>query len=416
LITRRPWAARSRAVSRAARATSRFPPARALPASSAAWAMAAMFPAASAVTAGSGSVAASACWPWAVPSAVTGAGWLASAVLPAGSASGCPGSAVLLAPGVSAGGASPPVASGTAAGFQVSAMPGLLPLIRVAVPFFSCAIRACRAAAVLIPARAAITATAAPPGSADRAARTAAAGLSPAAGATGAGAGVVAASAALRAACGAGFLVRAMMVTPFPILRRYSGFHLPAPVFSGRQLLWSGHEVKRLRHNSRCRFPPGPAGTEIDRPPVLTWHDNSRHRLGRRFPGRQPDRILTFRGGCRDFSRAQRLFFFRAFIPVPRSGARAAFPRVGGARESRGGPTAPGGGRAASRRGGQAVRALAVTARATAWLVAAGSARMTTFVPVMVLAVSLGAIQMTRQPEAARRVMSFWPSACWVPL
>jgi hypothetical protein len=66
--------------------------------------------------------------------------------------------------------------------------------------------------------------------------------------------------------------------------------------------------------------------------------------------------------------------------------------------------------------GGQAVRALAVTARATAWLVAAESARMTTRVPVMVFAVSLGAIQMTRQPEATRRVMSFWPSACWVPL
>ena len=76
-----------------------------------------------------------------------------------------------------------------AAGVQVSAMPGRLPLTRVAVPFFSCASRACRAAAVLIPARAAITATVAPAGSADSAARTAAAGLSPAAGATGAGAG-----------------------------------------------------------------------------------------------------------------------------------------------------------------------------------------------------------------------------------
>ena len=68
-------------------------------------------------------------------------------------------------------------------------------------------------------------------------------------------------------------------------------------------------------------------------------------------------------------------------------------------------------GSAASRRGGQAVRALAVTARATAALVAAGSARMTTRAPVIVFAVSLGAIQMTRQPEAARRVMSFCPSA-----
>ena len=66
--------------------------------------------------------------------------------------------------------------------------------------------------------------------------------------------------------------------------------------------------------------------------------------------------------------------------------------------------------------GGRAVRALAVTARATAALVAAGSARMTTRAPVVVFAVSLGAIQMIRQPEAARRVMSFCPSACWVPL
>jgi hypothetical protein len=134
--------------------------------------------------------------------------------------------------------------------------------MRVAVPFFSCAIRACRAAAVLIPARAAMTATAAPPGSVDRAARTAAAGLSAAAGATGAGSGVVAASAALRAACGAGagVLVRAMMVTPFLFPGAIPVSVLTAPVFSGRQLLWSGREVKRLRENSRCRFPLGPGG------------------------------------------------------------------------------------------------------------------------------------------------------------
>src|SRR5437764_282661 len=44
-------------------------------------------------------------------------------------------------------------ASGAAC-VQVSAMPGRLPLTRVAVPFFSCASSACRAAAVLIPARA----------------------------------------------------------------------------------------------------------------------------------------------------------------------------------------------------------------------------------------------------------------------
>jgi len=68
-----------------------------------------------------------------------------------------------------------------------------------------------------MPARAAITATVAPAGSADSAARTAASGLSPAARATGAGSGVVAASGALRATygAGAGVLVRAMMMTPF---------------------------------------------------------------------------------------------------------------------------------------------------------------------------------------------------------
>lgn len=62
------------------------------------------------------------------------------------------------------------------------ARPGLPSLTRVAVPAFSCASRVCRVAAVLIPACPAITATAAPPGSADNAARTAAAELSPAAG------------------------------------------------------------------------------------------------------------------------------------------------------------------------------------------------------------------------------------------
>ena len=82
-------------------------------------------------------------------------------------------------------------AAGAAAGFQVSAMPGRLPLTRVAVPVFSCASRACRAAATLIPAWAG-DAPRRPrlAGSADSAARTAAAGLWPAAGATGAGAGV----------------------------------------------------------------------------------------------------------------------------------------------------------------------------------------------------------------------------------
>jgi hypothetical protein len=123
-----------------------------------------------------------------------------------------------------------------------------------------------------------MTAMTAPAGSADSAARTATAGLSPAAGATGAGAGVVAVLAALRAACGAGAVagVRAMMVTPFLFSGAIPVSVLTAPVFSGRQLLWSGYEVKRLRDNSRYRFPPGPAGTEIDLLRVLTWHDDSR--------------------------------------------------------------------------------------------------------------------------------------------
>jgi hypothetical protein len=67
-----------------------------------------------------------------------------------------------------------------------------------------------------------------------------------------------------------------MMVTPFLFSGAIPVFNLTAPVFSGRQLLWSGREVKRLRDNSKCRFPPLLAGTEIRRLPVLTWHDDSR--------------------------------------------------------------------------------------------------------------------------------------------
>jgi hypothetical protein len=67
-----------------------------------------------------------------------------------------------------------------------------------------------------------------------------------------------------------------MMVTPFLFSGAIPVFGLPAPLFSGRQFLWSGREVKRLRDNSRCRFPPGLAGTEIRQPAFLTWHDDSR--------------------------------------------------------------------------------------------------------------------------------------------
>jgi hypothetical protein len=46
-----------------------------------------------------------------------------------------------------------------------------------------------------------------------------------------------------------------MMVTPFLFSGAIPVFDLTAPVFSGRQMLWSSREVKRLRDNSRCRFP-----------------------------------------------------------------------------------------------------------------------------------------------------------------
>jgi len=69
--------------------------------------------------------------------------------------------------------------------------------------------------------------------------------------------------------------MRAMMVTPFLFSGEIPVFDLTAPVFFGRQLLWPDREVKRLRDNSRRRFPPGPAGTEIRRLPVLNWHDKS---------------------------------------------------------------------------------------------------------------------------------------------
>jgi Flavoprotein len=66
-------------------------------------------------------------------------------------------------------------------------MPGPTALDPGRGPAFSCAIRACRAAAVLIPACPAISATVAPPGSADRTARTATPGLWSADGPMGAG-------------------------------------------------------------------------------------------------------------------------------------------------------------------------------------------------------------------------------------
>ena len=174
--------------SRAARAAARSPAARAFPASSAAWAMARTFPAASAVTAGSGPARCRLPLPALGGAASGGRGGLAvvrrarrRAARPRWCCP-CRGSRRL--------GPRRPGLPGRRRASRCRGCRAALPLTRVAVPAFSCAIRACRAAAVLIPARPAITATAAPAGSADSAARTAAAGLSPAAGATGAGAGV----------------------------------------------------------------------------------------------------------------------------------------------------------------------------------------------------------------------------------
>jgi hypothetical protein len=110
-------------------------------------------------------------------------------------------------------------------------------------------------------------------------------------------------------------------VTPF--LRRNSRFHLPAPVFSGRQLLWSGREVKRLRDNSGYRFHPDPAEQGNMSALRLSWHDISRPRLSERFPGRQPGRILTFRLGCHGFSALAAFSFPASVIAVRQSGARA---------------------------------------------------------------------------------------------
>jgi hypothetical protein len=213
--------------------------------------MAKTFPAASAVTAGSGpdSGPASVCWPSAVPSAEAGAGWPTAAVLPARSA----------------------------AGFQVSAMPGLLPLTRVAVPFFSCASRACLAAAVLMPTRPAITATFAPAGSA---ARTAAAGLPTAAEATAAGAGSVAVSGRCGAHLGRGagachdrdsVLLFSGAITVLIFLRRCfldDNFFSPDAKSSGlRQfqfpfftLVRRGTDIRRLSVPTWPHAPAGPGG------------------------------------------------------------------------------------------------------------------------------------------------------------
>jgi hypothetical protein len=67
-----------------------------------------------------------------------------------------------------------------------------------------------------------------------------------------------------------------MMMTPFPFSGAIPVFVLTAPVFSGRQLLWSAREVKRLRDNSRCRFHVGRQARKNTGFLSSTWHDDSR--------------------------------------------------------------------------------------------------------------------------------------------
>lgn len=121
-------------------------------------------------------------------------------------------------------------------------------------------------------------------------------------------------------------LVRAMMVTPFLFSGAIPVFDLIAPVFSGRQLLWSGREVKRLRDNSRCRFHVGRRTRKyvvhLSSPGMTTRASNLAHG----FPGSSRAEFRLSDLGAEAF-RARRPFFFAAFILVPRSGTRVAFPR-----------------------------------------------------------------------------------------
>jgi hypothetical protein len=134
--------------------------------------------------------------------------------------------------------------------------------------------------------------------------------------------------------------------------------------------------------------------------------------LGGGFPGG----ILPFGSGLPRVLALVAFSFLAAVFLVPRSGACSLSP-TRGVRESTGradradrraGPASPGWRSGGAGAGGD---------RAGDRLAGGGgSARKTTRAQVIVSAVSPGAIQMTRQSEATRRVMSFRPSACRVPL
>jgi hypothetical protein len=63
-------------------------------------------------------------------------------------------------------------------------------------------------------------------------------------------------------------------------------------------------------------FSTSPGGTEIRRPSVLTWHDDSRQRHGKRFPiGSRAE--FKFSDLDAATFRASDAFSFAAFISVP---------------------------------------------------------------------------------------------------
>lgn len=119
---------------------------------------------------------------------------------------------------------------------------------------------------------------------------------------TGAGAGSGVASVALRAAPGTGFVACVMVMTPFSFLRRDSRFRSPAPVFpvddcSAPDMRSSGSTatpVSVFNLSRRKRKMTDFLG--------LTWRDTSGTRSGREFPGRRGKLNSVFpRPGCCGF-------------------------------------------------------------------------------------------------------------------
>jgi hypothetical protein len=122
-------------------------------------------------------------------------------------------------------------------------------------------------------------------------------------------------------------------------------------------------------------------------------------------------RLMAAAGVLRLF-RARRLSFPGAFIPVPRPGTRIVLPGAGGSRKGR-----PGHGGLTRLPGAESGGAGARGDRAGDRLGCSGGVGEDDH-PCAGhhLAVLPGAIHRTRQPEAASRVMSFCPPACWLHL